>query len=244
VTRRQRDRPPAPSRHSRPRRLCWVLVLAWLATVAIVGTAGTASGAVAPDPDREFVSEAYQLNLAIIATAEDAQANGRTSCVRRLATTFETAHRELDGKLRPVAELLDVPLSSVLSGEQRQQLAALRDRAGSPGYDDAWLTVQEEQHQRAVALIDDELRRGRIRSVREAAQAARPVVAGHWDSLRGGTCRAAQRSYRVPSGDGGQVADAWRLRRFGGLVLVGTGLLVLAGHAVTVLRRRTRTPGG
>jgi predicted outer membrane protein len=221
-----------------------VLVVASLAVVAIVGTAGTASAAVAPDPDREFVSDAYQLNLAIIATAEDAQANGRTSCVRRLATTLETEHRRLDGQLRGVAELLNVPLSSVLSGEQRQQLAALRDRAGSPGYDDAWLTVQEQQHQRAVALIDDELRRGRTPSVREAAQAIRPVIVRHWDSLRGGTCRAAQRSYSVPSGDGGQVADAWRLRRLGGLVLVGIGLLVLAGHAVTVLRRRTWTPSG
>jgi predicted outer membrane protein len=236
VARRERDRPSAPSRYSPLRRSRLVLVLA-MTVAAVTGTAGTAS-AVATEPDAAFLRAAQQSNLAIIAAARDAQVNGRASCVRRLGSVLERDHRKLNAQALPVARQLRVTLPRELSAVQRQELAAVRAKAGTTGYDAAWLTAQDREHRRALTLIDRELTGGTRPAVQSAASAARPVIQMHRDMIGGGTCRPGARTLSVATGDGGQMADALLLRRLGGLGLVGLGLLLLAGRGVAVLRRR------
>ncbi|MFJ8209787.1 DUF4142 domain-containing protein [Streptomyces sp. NPDC096033] len=61
-------------------------------------------------------------------------------------------------------------------------------KAGTPGYDMAWLRAQADAHQATLKTIDDEIANGDDARVVAAAKDARPVVAMHLDMVRGGTC--------------------------------------------------------
>jgi predicted outer membrane protein len=238
VTVRERDASSAPSRHVPGRPLCSVLLVVALAAAAVLGTASIAS-AVAAGPDAAFLQAAHQYNLAIIAAGRDAQQNGRASCVRQLGAVLERDHRKLDAQAQPVATQRRVRLPDTPTPAQRRALDEVQAKAGTSGYDAAWLAAQERAHRQALNLIDRERTGGTIPSVKSTASAARPVLQMHRDMIGGGRCRTAPRSLTVATGDGGQMAGAERLRRLAGLVLVGVGLLLLAGRGPTVLRRRT-----
>ena len=68
------------------------------------------------------------------------------------------------------------------------------------------------------------------------AKGAKPVIQMHLRSVEG-PCRVGTDSPIVPTGDGGQMADAQRIRSRTGLVLFGLGVLLLAGKATRVRRR-------
>jgi putative membrane protein len=238
VTRRERDRPSVRSPSAPPRRMSFLAGNVLLLALLSVGTSAGPASAAAAEPDVTYLRSAHQANLAVIAAGQDAQRNGRTSCVRELGALLVRDHRRLDAQARPVARQLGVTLPSEPASAHQQELAAVRAEAGTPGYDAAWLAAQERQHRQALTLIDQERIRGSAAAVRAVANAARPVVQMHQDMIRGGRCRPPATSMTVATGDGGQVAGAWQLRRLTGLGLVGAGGLLIAGWALALLRRR------
>lgn len=211
-------------------RLSAVLLL------AVAGVLGTAQPANAGTPDVDYLNTAHQLNLTIIQAGQAAKTQGRTSCVRRVGALMERDHRKLAAQEVEVARRFGIGLVTIPSLSQRQQLNALAAKAGTTAYDATWLTLQRRMHRQYLTLIGGDLPKAASPAVESVANGAKPVVEMHLRMVAG-PCRAETGSPTVPTGDGGQVADAQRNRSRTGLVLFGIGVLLLAGKQIGVRRR-------
>nr|WP_238350677.1 DUF4142 domain-containing protein [Kribbella shirazensis] len=188
-------------------------------------------------PDADYLNAAHQLNLTTIGAAQAAKTQGRTACVRRAAARIERDHRKLAAQELEVARRFGIKLATEPSTAQRQQLNAVASKAGTSGYDPAWLALQRQLHQQYLTLIDGPLPKAASPAVESVANAARPVVQMDLRMVAG-PCRAETGTPTVPTGDGGQVAAAEQARTRAALVLFGIGvLLLLVGKKVPVRRR-------
>ncbi|MET9324267.1 DUF4142 domain-containing protein [Streptomyces sp. NPDC003038] len=167
-----------------------MLTIAAAATLGVTGVWGPAALAAVPagDQDTAFVRSAHQGNLAEIAAGNDARTNATTSCVKDVGAKLVTDHQKLDTDLKAVASKAKMTLPTAPTAEQQQKLKAVQEKAGTAGYDAAWLADQEAAHTETLALIDQQIRAGTDTAVTNAAQKARPIVAMHLDMVRGGTC--------------------------------------------------------
>lgn len=160
------------------------------------------------DQDTAFVRTVHQGNLAEIAAGQDAQAHATTACVKEVGEVLVRDHTKLDADLKALAGKLGVSLPAGPSTMQNQELASIREKAGSPAYDAAWLKAAEAGHAATLALIDREVKSGANAEVVAAARAARPVVAMHLQMVEGGTCHAGMDVGTIHAGNGGQLAAA------------------------------------
>ncbi|MET9951748.1 DUF4142 domain-containing protein [Streptomyces sp. NPDC006339] len=218
-----------------------------LATVAalLVATCAIAvpqaAAAQVGDQDATFLKSAHQGNLAEIAAGRDAQKNGISACVQEVGRVLVRDHTKLDADGKALAAKLGVALPAEPTAEQKAELAAVRAKAGTSGYDAAWLTAQDAAHTKTLALIDTELASGDDSEVKAAARAARPVVAMHLDMVRGGVCHAAKHPGTVKAGSGGHLAASDDARTMTGVAaLAGGGVLAALGGVWFVRDRRTR----
>jgi hypothetical protein len=156
--------------------------------------------------------------------------------VRRVGALMERDHRRLAAQEVEVARRFGIGLVTIPSSAQRQQLNALAAKAGTSGYDAAWLALQRQAHQQYLTLIAGDLPKAASPAVESVANGAKPVVQMHLRMVAG-TCRAESGSPTVPTGDGGQAADAQRIRSRTGLVLFGIGVFLLAGKHIRPRRR-------
>ncbi|RPF44160.1 putative membrane protein [Streptomyces sp. Ag109_G2-6] len=165
------------------------VIAAAVAAVAM-GTftpAALAAGQAGND-DQNFVVTVHQGNLAEIAAGTDTRMNAQDTCVKDVGRTLVKDHTKLDTDLRALAQKLDISLPDKPTEAQQAQLKQIQGKAGTPGYDTAWLKAQADAHQATLKTIDDEIARGDNAQVVAAAKDARPVVAMHLDMVRGGTC--------------------------------------------------------
>jgi len=229
---RRQDRGSAP-----PRRVATTRLSAFLLLV-MAGVLGAVQPgyATTTQQDVTYLNAAHQINLTIIQAAQAAKTKGQSSCVRQVGALMERDHRRLAAQELEAASQLGVGLVTIPSQAQRQQLDALAAKAGTSGYDAAWLALQRQEHQQLLTLIEGELAKGTEPAVKSVAKGAQPVVQMHLDMVKG-TCRVGTGSITVPTGDGGQVADAQRIRSRTGLVLFGLGVILLAGKHIRVRRR-------
>jgi predicted outer membrane protein len=194
------------------------------------------ANATTTQPGVEYLNAAHQINLTIIQAGQAAKVHGRSSCVRRVGALMERDHRRLAAQELELAGRLGLGLVTIPSLAQRQKLDALAAKAETPGYDAAWLVLQRQEHRQFLTLIGSDLVKGSEPAVESVAQGARPVIQMHLRMVAG-PCRVETGSPVVPTGDGGQVADAQRTRSRTGLVLFGLGVLLLAGKQIRVRRR-------
>ncbi|MFF4328774.1 DUF4142 domain-containing protein [Streptomyces sp. NPDC001591] len=168
--------------------------------LAMAATAAAVTGMCAPaalagastgDQDSTYVTSAHQGNLAEIAAGQDAQKNAVTSCVKEVGLKLIADHQKLDTDLKAVAAKADMTLPTAPTAAQQQELKAVQLKAGTAGYDSAWLASQEAAHRKTLALIDTQIRTGSNAAVTDAAQKARPIVAMHLDMVRGGMCHTS-----------------------------------------------------
>ncbi|MDT0306625.1 DUF4142 domain-containing protein [Streptomyces sp. DSM 44917] len=165
--------------------------LAALFLVGLQAGPSDAAPAVVTAADQTFLISAHEGNLAEIAAGEDAGLNATTACVKDVGASLVEDHTRLDDALTALAGRLGVPLPDAPTPEQEQQLAAIREHAGTAAYDRAWLAAQAAAHEETLALIDRELDTGNNTEVRAAARDARPVVETHLERVRGGECHPA-----------------------------------------------------
>lgn len=203
------------------------------------GVLGMAHMALATqeEPDVNYLRAAHQSDLAIVAAGKAAKTDGRSPCVRRVGARLERDHRRLAEQARLVAEQLGLSLPTNPSPEQSRAFDAVAAKAGTSGYDAAWLAWQRREHRHVLSLIDLELAAGSQPEIKSLAAGARPVIQMH-QGMVGSTCRIGTDSPSVPTGDGGQLADAQRRRSQAALGFVSLGVLLLAGKR-TSARRRT-----
>ncbi|NXY93239.1 DUF4142 domain-containing protein [Streptomyces sp. BR123] len=157
---------------------------------AAVGLCAPSAFAAQPggDGDKEFVVAAHQSNLAEIAAGEDARKNAQDSCVKNVGAALVKDHTKLDADLKALADKMNISLPATPTPEQEQHLKGVQQKAGSPDYDEAWLTAQEAGHKTTLALIDKQIDQGDNKDVTAAANKARPIVARHLDMVRDATC--------------------------------------------------------
>ena len=212
----------------------WTRLSAFLLVVA-AGTLGSAQASAAPPAaDVNYLNAAHQVNLTIVQASRVAKTHGR-SCVRQVAERFEADHRRLAAEDLEAARQLDVGLVAIPSLAQRQQLGALAVKTGDPGYDAAWLAFQRQQHHRLINLANAELRSGTNSAVRSVARGTLSVARMHLRMIEP-TCKVIEDSHTVPTGDGGQMADGQQRRLQAALVLLGIGVLLLAGKPIRAKR--------
>ncbi|OKJ94712.1 hypothetical protein AMK26_32180 [Streptomyces sp. CB03234] len=187
--------------------------------------------------------KAHQGNLAEIAAGHDARKNATTSCVKHVGAVLVRDHSKLDADLKALASKLHVTLPASPSQEQKQELAAVQAKAGSPAYDAAWLTTQDAAHRKTLALIDEELKAGKNAEVKAAARSARPVVEMHLDMVRGGNCHEGKDVGKVHAGSGGHLAASGSSLATAGVVSMAGGGLLAAFGTAWLLRSRRRSAG-
>jgi len=224
---------------SAPRRQ--VATAAWMSAfllLVVAGVLGAAQAAIATttQPDVSYLNAAHQINLTIIQAGQAAKAHGRSSCVRRVGALLERNHRRLAAQELEAASQLGVGLVPIPSLAQRQKLAAVAAKAGTSGYDAAWLALQRQEHRDLLTLVGVELAKGSEPVVKSVAKGAQPVIQMHLRMVDG-RCRVGTDSPTVPTGHGGQMADAQRIRSRTALVMLGLGVLLLAGKPTRVRRR-------
>ncbi|WP_431954229.1 DUF4142 domain-containing protein [Actinacidiphila sp. bgisy167] len=203
-----------------------------------------ASAASVSDEDTAFVRTVHQGNLTEIAAGQDAQAHATTACVKEVGDVLVRDHTTLDADAKALAGKLGIALPTGPSATQNQELASLREKAGSSAYDAAWLKIAEAGHAQTLSLIDREVKTGTNAEVVAAARAARPVVAMHLEMVRGGTCHAGMAAGTVHAGDGGQLAAAGRSDGTAALVTLAGGALLAGLGTGWLLRIRRRTAPG
>jgi predicted outer membrane protein len=230
---RRQDKGSVPSRQMAAARLSAFLLVVVVGVLAVAQPANAAT----TQTDVTYLNAAHQSSLTIIQAAQDGKAHGRSSCVRQVSALMERDHRKLAAQELEVAGQLGVGLVTVPSLAQREKLEALAAKAGTSGYDDAWLVLQRQEHQQLLKLIEEELATGTEPAVKSVAKGAQPVVEMHLRMVAG-PCRVETGSPIVPTGDGGQMADAERIRSRIAVVLVGLGMvLLLFGKQIRARRR-------
>ncbi|TCC12290.1 DUF4142 domain-containing protein [Kribbella soli] len=216
-------------------RIARVPALLLLVVVGVLATLQPANAAT-PQPDVAYLNTAHQLNLTIIEAAHTATTKGRTSCVRKVAAQLERDHRKLSAQELDVATRLNILLPTAPSAAQRRQLDVLAAKAGT-AYDAAWLTLQHQEHQAYLALVEGELPVSASPAVEALADGAKPVIQMHQRAVTG-TCHVETTTPVVPTGDGGQQAEANLARTRAALILMGIGVvLLLVGKSISMKRR-------
>ena len=228
---RRQDMGTAPSRQWAIARLSAFLLL------VVAGVLGTAQPgyAAATQQDVSYLNAAHQLNLTIIQAGLDAKTHGQSSCVKSVGAQLERDHRKLAAQELEAASQLGVGLVPIPSQAQREQLKAVADKAGTSGYDAAWLALQRQEHGQYLTLVKGELAKGSEPAVKSVAQGAQSVIQMHLHMVEG-TCHVGTDHPLVPTGDGGQLADAQQLRSRTAWVLLGLGVLLLASKPTRARR--------
>jgi putative membrane protein len=207
-------------------------------TVALVGVLlapGAAASGAQSDQDTAFLRAAHQSNLAEIAGGRIAQRQGNSQQVKDLGARFVADHTRLDAALRATAADLDVSLPSAPNAQQRA-LAQRYEATSGEDFDALFIATQMDSHMKAMALGRTELAEGDNEQAKTIARNAAPVIESHHEDLE-----AAARDLGVPStihsGTGGQAAE--RSVSPWGASLIGLGMLLVAGAALLLSRRRT-----
>lgn len=210
------------------------LVVATVAAFGVVVLTAAPALAAPSEQDIAWMKAAHQSNLAEIAAGQAAQQSATTDDVKNLGAMFVQMHTQLDDALKAAAQQLNIDLPNAPTAQQQQQLAMVKQKSGQ-AFDTAWIAAQIAGHSTTLAATQKELQSGSDEKVLQLARTATPVVQQHLDRLR-----AAAQKYgvptSVPSGNGGQAADAGL--RAAGWGVAGAGVLVLAAGAAVLLRRR------
>ncbi|RLU81556.1 hypothetical protein CTZ27_32215 [Streptomyces griseocarneus] len=156
------------------------------AVAALALAAASAGTALATEceHDENFLTTFHQGGMAEIAAGKDAARHAVLRCTKETGEVLVADHTRLDDQLRALAKRLNVSLPSSTTPEQQQEMKDITKRAGTRGYDTAWLKAQETAHVATLKLMDDEISGGKDREVREDARKARPYIARHLDLVR------------------------------------------------------------
>lgn len=187
------------------------------------------------EQDTTFLRAAHQANLAEIATGTIAQQKGQSQQVKDLGARFVADHTALDQALQGVATALGVSLPNAPNAEQRA-IAARYQATNGQAFDALFISTQMETHMKSMRLGQTELARGSDPQAKKVAQDSAPVIKSHHDSVTA-AARALGLPTDIDTGSGGEAAP--RSLGTAGMLLIGVGLMVVAGAAFRIRRPRS-----
>jgi putative membrane protein len=154
------------------------------------GTSGSGREAAARAPaasvsagDRAWLVALHQDGLADVRNGRLAERKGATTAVRRAGTTLVADQVASGPKVIRTANALGVELPRV---ERTAQLALGRRLADETGsrFDRAFVAAMAEEHEKAIARTEDQVRDGSSPELTELARTALPRLRAHLDMLR------------------------------------------------------------
>lgn len=133
--------------------------------------------------DKMWLEKAHQSNLAEIKLGKMAESKGHSSAVREAGKILRSDHEQLDAKLKPVAERLNVSLPESPSQEEQAVAKMLSDKSGMQ-FDEAWVKNEISDHEKAISKTKNEISQVSSHEVQMLAKNTLPVLEKHLHMLR------------------------------------------------------------
>lgn len=146
-------------------------------------TAPVSSGASVSPADHAWLITMHQADLADVQYGRLAERKGATLAVRRAGSMLVAGHTALDEKVTNVADTVGVALPATERAGQLALAQRLQKESGSR-FDRAWVTAMVQEHEKAIATTEDEVRGGSSPEVTALARMALPDLREHLTMLR------------------------------------------------------------
>lgn len=184
------------------RRSRLVLAAAFAAVLAACGRSPTsvqsaartptppAAAALTPAPSKEsdasdFVAKAGAGNAFELAAARLAMTRASNNDVKDFAATMLRDHGKASDDLKKaIAESGQALAPSAALASDQQQAMSDMTRAPPAGFDKAYMRVQVEAHEKALALFQDYAQNGTVTALKSFAAQTAPVVQAHLETAR------------------------------------------------------------
>lgn len=135
--------------------------------------------------DQDFLRKAAAANALELAAADIAVSRASTDTIRRLAQTIVRDHNQLKTALHALAQAKGVEVPAATDAQASDDLAALRNETTGSNFDEAYVELTAENHERAVELFKAEIDATRDADIRDFADSALPILNRHLESTRG-----------------------------------------------------------
>lgn len=165
---------------------------------------GDARGANLAAPDRRFMMEAAQSDMAELMTSKMAQQKGQSDAVKQYAQMMITDHTATSEKLMEMAKMKGVTLPSDVDAKHKKMAAKL-EKAEGERFDREYMQGQVKAHQDAVKLFERQAKNGRDEDLKQFATATLPRLREHLQMAQKGSQGAA---HSMKSGAGDRSATA------------------------------------
>ncbi|MEU8080920.1 DUF4142 domain-containing protein [Catellatospora citrea] len=160
-----------------------VLLAGAALTITATAVASTAAPAQPSEQDKAWIIAAHQANLAEISAGKLARDKGTRPEVRDLGMRFATDHAKLDQALKTLARDLGVTLPAQPNDEQKATAQKLEAAAQGDEFNKMWIEQQFAAHTKSMQATQKELDKGQAAQVKQAAEAAMPVIQAHHEAL-------------------------------------------------------------
>src|SRR5581483_4081605 len=145
-------------------------------------TAGTAFAQMNQAVDQTFVRDAARANQAEIKLCQLALQKASGTEVRNLAQQMMDDHQKVGDRLRSTVGPEAMMTPPQPSPEQQASYDKLASLDG-PTFDSAWIDTMKKEHDKAIALFQDESRRGSDAKLKSFADTTLPSLKMHRQML-------------------------------------------------------------
>lgn len=149
--------------------------------------------------DREFLIEAALSGLAEVQFAQLAQEKAAGDTVKTFAKAMLDDHRKANDRLRQLAQDKGVQLPGALNAADTTRLKALKELSGAT-FDYRYMGGQEEAHEDAVHLYEEELANGKEPAIQTFAHDTLPTLLNHLMSAKVVSYELARANPRLVQG--------------------------------------------
>jgi len=154
---------------------------AW-AMVAVLALAGVAlaqgSKAAAMPVGKAFLAKVSQINFAEVELGHLAQQKGHNEAVRRFGELMVSDHSQAEEALKPLAARLHVTIAAK-PGKAVFALESRLSHLSATEFDKDYMQHMVVGHNRAIAMIENEIEHDRNASARAFAEKILPTVQDH-----------------------------------------------------------------
>jgi len=160
---------------------CWIGALSLLISGLALGQSSDRSGAAAmvSESDHAFVREAAATGSLEIQMSRIAALRANSDQVRQFASSLVEDHSKARRKLKEIALSKNVEISDDLDMKRAGRLLALQRYTGDE-FDREYLTLQVDQHRRAVGLFQQQAQKSGSEELRNFAQSKLPALEAHF----------------------------------------------------------------
>jgi putative membrane protein len=164
----------------------WSWGLAMTVVISVACDDDNGSTSMLQQVDRDFVLNASEANLAEIQLGKLAGSKSSTAAVNDFGDMMVAEHQTALDELESIADLKNATMTTQLNSEHQQRQEKLMRMDGFP-FDTAYMNSQIKDHEKAIALFQTEISKGKDQEVKDYARKYLPHIQMHHhkaDSIR------------------------------------------------------------